>query len=141
MERVLCAAQASLQALRKEQESLKAEAASKADCAKRLEAERDALQQQRVVLFAAKDPQTEEARMETSVEEARRQLELRREARNENRDRLEKAMVRLHDLETAQATRRDRVQKEEIAFGKSLLAKGFQNEDDYLSACLSEEER
>ena len=53
LERALCAAQSSLQALRKEQESLKAEAASKADCAKRLEAERDALQQQRVVLFAA----------------------------------------------------------------------------------------
>ena len=141
LERALCAAQASLQALRKEQESLKAEAASRTDRAKHLEAERDALQQQRVVLFAAKDPQTEEARMETSVEEARRQLELRREVRNENRDRLEKAMVRLHDLETAQATRRDRVQKEEIAFGKSLLAKGFRNEDDYLSACLSEEER
>lgn len=68
-------------------------------------------------------------------------MELRRESRNESRVQLEEVMARLHDLETAQATRRERVQKEEIAFGKSLLAKGFRNEDDYLSACLSEEER
>ena len=79
--------------------------------------------------------------LETSVEEARRQLEQRREARNENRERLERVLARLHRLETNQATRRDRVQKEEIAFDKSLLAKGFRNEDDYLSARLSEEER
>ena len=50
-------------------------------------------------------------------------------------------MIRLHDLETVQATRRELLQREEIAFGKSLLAKGFRNEDDYLSACLPEEER
>ena len=66
---------------------------------------------------------------------------VRREARNESRVRLDGIMVRLHDLETAQATRRELLQREEIAFGKSLLAKGFRNEDDYLSACLPEEER
>lgn len=141
LERALCAAQASLQALLKEKEGLKAEAASKADRIKRLEAERDALHQQRVILFASKDPQSEEARMEASLEEARRQLEQRREVRNEARERLESVELRLHELETALATRRDRLQKEEIAFGKSLLAKGFRNEDDYLSACLSEDER
>ena len=141
LERSLCAAQASLQALQKEKEALRAEVGSRADLIKRLEAERDALHQQRVVLFAAKDPRAEEARMEASVEEARRQLEQRRETKNETRDRLEEVMIRLHDLETVQATRRERLQKEEIAFGKGLLAKGFRNEDDYLSSCLPEEER
>lgn len=141
LERALCTVQASLHAAQKEQAALKAEAGSKMDLLKRLEAERDALQQQRIVLFASKDPQAEETRMEESIEEARRQLELRREGRNENRDRLEEVMLRLHDLETVQATRRERLQKEEIAFGKSLLAKGFRNEDDYLSACLPEDER
>ena len=141
LERTLCTEQASLQALQKERDGLKAEAQGKADLVKHLEAERDALQQQRVVLFASKDPETEERRMEESVRELRSQLELRREARNESRVRLDGIMVRLHDLETAQATRRELLQREEIAFGKSLLAKGFRNEDDYLSACLPEEER
>ncbi len=141
LERTFCTEQAALNATQKVRDDLKAEAGSKAELIKRLETERDALQQQRVVLFASKDPQVEEARMRESVEDVRRQLELRREARNESRDRLEGVMIRLHDLETSQATRRELVQKEEIAFGKFLLAKGFRNEDDYLSACLPEEDR
>ena len=141
LERTLCTEQASLQALQKERDGLRAEAQGKADLVKHLEAERDALQQQRIVLFASKDPEAEERRMEESIKELRSQLELRREARNESRVRLDGIMVRLHDLETAQATRRELLQREEIAFGKSLLAKGFRNEDDYLSACLPEEER
>lgn len=79
--------------------------------------------------------------MEESVRELRSQLDLRREARNESRTRLDGIMIRLHDLETVQATRRELLQREEIAFGKSLLAKGFRSEDDYLSACLPEEKR
>ena len=63
--------------------------------------------------------------MEESVRELRSQLDLRREARNESRARLDGIMIRLHDLETVQATRRELLQREEIAFGKSLLAKGF----------------
>lgn len=141
LERTLCTEQASLQNLQKERDGLRAEAMGKSDLVKHLETERDALQQQRIVLFASKDPETEEHRMEESVRELRSQLELRREARNESRIRLDGIMVRLHDLETAQATRRELLQREEIAFGKSLLAKGFRNEDDYLSACLPEEER
>lgn len=141
LERTLCTEQASLQNLQKERDGLRAEAVGKSDLVKHLEAERDALQQQRIVLFASKDPETEERRMEGSVRELRSQLELRREARNESRIRLDGIMVRLHDLETVQATRRELLQREEIAFGKSLLAKGFRNEDDYLSACLPEEER
>ena len=113
----------------------------KLDLVKHLETERDALQQQRIVLFASKDPETEERRMEESVRELRSQLDLRREARNESRARLDGIMIRLHDLETVQATRRELLQREEIAFGKSLLAKGFRSEDDYLSACLPEEKR
>ena len=141
LERALCTEQASLLALQKEKDGLRAEAVGKLDLVKHLETERDALQQQRIVLFASKDPETEERRMEESVRELRSQLELRREARNESRARLDGIMIRLHDLETVQATRRELLQREEIAFGKSLLAKGFRSEDDYLSACLPEEER
>ena len=50
-------------------------------------------------------------------------------------------MTELHSLETEIATGRDELQKNEINFGKKLLSLGFKNEDDYLSACLKDDER
>jgi hypothetical protein len=59
----------------------------------------------------------------------------------ENTARLQNVMNSLHTVETDMATRREQIQRGEIAFGKRLLASGFKNEDDFLSACLSDEER
>ncbi len=71
----------------------------------------------------------------------RKQLDARREAKAENAARLQGVMNAIHDVETAMAARREQIQRSEITFGKRLLAAGFKNEDDFLSACLSDAER
>ena len=141
LERELAVSQASMATLKKELDLLVRERAELGNRLKTLEAERESLRQQRSILFADRDPKTEKDRMERDVEELRQQLETRREAKGEASAHLQSTMTALHDLETGMARRRERIQREEIAFGKRLLAAGFKNEDDFLSACLSDEER
>ena len=141
MERELNRAQASLAALRKEQEVLRLQQEDLRGQLRAVEAERDSVRQKRIALFASKDPQAERERMERDVEDLRQQLEARRAAKNEGAGRLEDAMTALHNLETGTATAREQLQRDEIAFGKRLLASGFKNEDDYLAACLTDGER
>ncbi|MCR5346513.1 MAG: hypothetical protein K6E38_01950 [Fretibacterium sp.] len=141
LERELAVAQAAMTALKKEQNALRLEREGLSSRLRTVEAERDSLRQQRIALFGSRDPLVEINRMKRDVEELRTQLETRRQEKSDNADRLQRLMENLHDLETAMATGRDQLQKDEIAFSKKLLNAGFKNEDDYLSASLSEDER
>ena len=108
---------------------------------KTLEAERDAMQQQRIILFASKDPDTENNKMSRDVEDLKARSDERRELKIAINKKLDDIMSNLHALETELSTGRDELQKNEINFGKKLLTLGFKNEDDYLSACLNDDER
>ncbi|NLL36950.1 MAG: hypothetical protein GX256_05450, partial [Fretibacterium sp.] len=130
-----------LKVLQREQVQLRTEVQAQRELLKRAEVECGAFQHQRTGLFETRDPDQEEVRMQAVVEKARQQEQERRTARGEAQNALDALTRRQHELETALAVRRDRIQKEEIAFGKKLLAGDFKNEDDYLSACLSERER
>ncbi|NLL37427.1 MAG: hypothetical protein GX256_07905, partial [Fretibacterium sp.] len=130
-----------LKALQREQVQLKTEIQAQRELLKRAEADCGAFQHQRTGLFEARNPDQEETRMQVAVEKARQQAQERRSTRGEVQSTLDTLTKRQHELETALAVRRDRIQQEEIAFGKKLLASDFKNEDDYLSACLSEKER
>lgn len=141
LEREFSAAQASAAAVRKEQEAFKLRREELTRELRTVEAERDSLQQKRIILFNSKDPASEKARMERDVEDLRQQLEVRRLARSEGSARLQEIMASLHELETRLATLREELQRDEIAFGKHMLSVGFKNENDYISACLSGEER
>ena len=141
LERDLAVAQTAMTTLKKERDGLRLEREELASRLRAVEADRDSLQQQRIVLFASRDPVTEVERMDRDVEELRTQLDTRRQEKSDIASRLQALMESLHDLETEMATGRERLQKDEIAFGKKLLASGFKNEDDYLSASLSDEER
>lgn len=141
LEREFSAAQASATAVRKEQEAFKLRKEELTRELRAVEAERDSLQQKRIILFNSKDPASEKERMERDVEDLRQQLEARRLARSEGSARLQEIMASLHELETRLATLREELQRGEIAFGKHMLSVGFKNENDYISACLSGEER
>ena len=141
LEREFSTAQASAAAVRKELEAFKLRREELTRELRTVEAERDSLQQKRIILFNSKDPASEKARMERDVEDLRQQLEVRRLARSEGSARLQEIMASLHELETKLATLREELQRGEIAFGKHMLSLGFKNENDYISACLSGEER
>ena len=141
MEREQAVAQASMTSLKKELDSLRRTGSELGSRLKAVEAERESLRQQRIILFAERDPVAERARMEREIEDMRSQLDARREAKSQNSARLQSIMNSIHDIETDMATRREQIQRGEIDFGKRLLASGFKNEDDFLSACLSDDER
>ena len=108
---------------------------------KTVEAERDSIQQQRIILFASKKPDEEMSRMNADVEALRSQLNDRREDKNAKSQALDNIQTSIHALETEMARGREELQRHEINFNKRLLALGFRNEDDYSAACLTSDER
>ena len=141
LERELSSAQAKMSALKKEQESLKQRRDECLCRVKAVEADRDTVKQQRVILFESRNPEEETARMTQTVAELRKQLNERRESRNEKAAALDRILTAVHTLETEMATGREDLQKHEITFSKKLLALGFRNEDDYSAALLTPDER
>lgn len=137
----LTLAQTKMSSLKKERESLRVKREELASRLKAVEAERDSVNQQRIILFASRDPDSEQARMKHDVEALRSQLNERREDKNDKAVKLDKILTALHTLETDMATGREELQRHEINFSKRLLALGFKNEDDYASSCLTGDER
>ena len=141
LERELSVARTKMTALKKEREQLRLRREELASRVKAIEAERDSVKQQRIILFESRNPDDELARMAKDVEALRTQLAERREARNTKSEVLDRVQTSVHTLETEMATGREDLQKHEIAFNKRLLALGFWNEDDYAAALLMPEER
>lgn len=141
MERELAAARAAEATSKRERDALRSRRDELTSQLKAVEAERGSMLQQRLALFGSRDPGEETERMARGVEGLREQLVERRAEKEAATERSQAVQSALHDVETRMAMGRDRIQKEEIAFGKRLLAAGFKNEDDYLSARLSDDER
>ena len=108
---------------------------------KATEAERDSVQQQRIVIFASKDPDEEISRMNENVKNLRERLNERRELKNQCSVKLEEILNNIHSVETEISKGGEELQRYEINFNKKLLALGFRNEDDYAAACLTVDER
>ena len=128
-------------ALKKNSESLRLKREDLLSRVKATEAERDSFQQQRIVIFASKDPDAETSRMNDEVNALRERLNGRRELKNEKAASLDKILTEIHTVETEIAKGREELQRYEINFGKKLLTLGFRNEDDFAAACLTIEER
>lgn len=141
LERELSLAGTRMSELKKEREALRARREELAGRVKAAEAERDSVSQQRVIIFASRNPDDELSRMSSDVEILRARLNERRESKNESAARLDRILTALHGLETEMAKGRENLQRHEINFGKRLLALGFRNEDDYAAACLTSDER
>ncbi len=141
LEHELSTANIKMTTLKKNRDSLKAKQDDLSNKARAFEAERDSIKQQRIILFASKNPDDEISRMNKNVEELKVKLNERREQKKEFAAKLDKILTQLHEVETEMATGRENLQKHEINFGKKLLTLGFRNEDDYAAACLTNDER
>ena len=141
LERELSLANTRLTAMKKQRESLRAKREELLSRVKAVEADRDSVQQQRIVLFASRKPDDEMSRMNADVESLRSQLNERRDAKNVKSKELDRIQTAIHTLETETAKGREDLQRHEISFNKRLLALGFRNEDDYAAACLTSDER
>lgn len=141
LEHELSAANSKMTALKKNTEALRLKRDDLLSHVKATEAERDSFQQQRIVIFASKDPDEEISRMNDDVNKLRDRLNERRELKNEKATALDKILTESHTVETEIAKGREELQRYEINFGKKLLALGFRNEDDYAAACLTADER
>lgn len=141
LERELSLANTKMSAMKKSKESLRVKREELLSRVKAVEADRDSVQQQRIILFASRKPDDEISRMNADVESLRSQLNERREDRNAKSQALERIQTDIHTLETESAKGREDLQRHEISFNKRLLALGFRNEEDYSAACLTPDER
>ena len=141
LERELSVANTRMSAMKKSRESLRVKREELLSRLKAIEADRDSVQQQRIILFASRKPDDEMSRMNADVESLRSQLNERRDDRNAKSQTLERIQTDIHTLETESAKGREDLQRHEINFNKRLLALGFRNEDDYAAACLTSDER
>ena len=141
LEREVSVAQTRYTGLKKERESLRIKRDELASRLKGVESERDSVQQQRIILFASRNPDDEQDRIAQDVEALRKQLNERRDIKQEKAAKLDRLMTAIHSLETQMARGREEMQRHELNFGKKLLALGFKNEDDFAAACLTSDER
>ena len=141
LEHELSTANTQMAMLKKNSEAFRLKREDLSSRVKATEAERDSIQQQRIVIFASKNPDDELSRMNATVEELRGKLNARREAKNDRAANLERLMTDIHGVETEMAKGREELQRYEITFNKKLLNLGFRNEDDYAAACLDPDER
>ena len=122
-------------------------AAAEADCSTRrqahaaLAAERDLLSGERQELFAEKNPDTEENRLLTAVEEAGKKREEADRRRIAASQELEKLKSRLETMEKAMSGRGEQLRILEEDFVRRLRQSGFGDEQGYQAACLPEAER
>ncbi|MBQ7733088.1 MAG: hypothetical protein IJT58_03605 [Synergistaceae bacterium] len=141
LEREVSIAQTKFAGLKKERESIRLKREELASRLKGVEAERDSVLQQRIILFGSKNPDDEQDKTAQEVEALRKQLDERKEIKQDKTAKLDTIITAIHSLETQMARGREEIQKHEVNFGKKLLALGFKNEDDFTAACLTSEER
>ena len=141
LEHELSAANSKMTTLKKNLEALRLKRDDLLSRLKGTEAERDSVQQQRIIIFASKDPDEEISRMNENVTSLRQRLNERSELKNEKAAKLDEILSNIHSVETEISKSREELQRYEINFNKKLLALGFRNEDDYAAACLTPDER
>ncbi|MFD2113283.1 AAA family ATPase [Thiorhodococcus fuscus] len=106
-----------------------------------LQAERDALAEQRQTLLPDADPDTEGRRLDETVRSAQAARDAAHLSQNASARDLDLLRSRITALAQAIAVRTERAQISEDAFVARLLKAGFSDEPDYVAARLNEEER
>ncbi len=141
LEHELSIIQNEINALKKDRDNSKLRREALLSQLKASEADRETLQQQRVITFASRDPESELDKMNRSVTFLRAQLDERNTSKNSHALKLSQIQDSIHALETEMATGREQLQLLEVKFSKKMLKLGFKSEDDYVSSCLTSEER
>jgi exonuclease SbcC len=100
-----------------------------------------ALQQQRNCLFGHKNPDTEEKNVKTAVEKAEKEKENALNRLNEIGTRLNKTITLIEQLTETAERKKNEIAALEQTFRTKLQEKSFAGEQEYLSACLPEDER
>ncbi len=103
--------------------------------------EQDSLTQDRLALFEDKNPDAEESRISTSVEEAEKQLEESRQVFHLATGEQGKLKAEIALIERTMLGRADQLKQSQAAFQIRLDQFDFTDETSYQAACLPEEER
>ncbi|RLJ16614.1 exonuclease SbcC [bacterium endosymbiont of Escarpia laminata] len=106
-----------------------------------LQREQDSLTQDRLALFEDKNPDAEETRLSTSVEEAEKQLEASRQVFHLATGEQGKLKAAIALIERTMLGRADQLKQSQEAFQIRLDQFDFTDEASYQAACLPEEER
>ena len=101
----------------------------------------DELQQQRLNIFADKNPDEEESRLITAVEFAEKNLESARQLSQYSEHELNKLKHNIETLLQEIALRNEQLNSAETDFTQRMLTVGFKDETEYKAACLSDEVR
>jgi len=99
------------------------------------------LSQERIAIFADKNPDDEEQRLVSSVEQAEQHLNVARQSAQHSEQELNKLKHSIESLTQEITTRNTQLNLEETAFKQRLLQSNFSDEDLYKAACLSDEAR
>tara|TARA_R110002153_G_scaffold107109_4_gene246867 strand:- start:24501 stop:28172 length:3672 start_codon:yes stop_codon:yes gene_type:complete len=106
-----------------------------------LNAELEKLRQERVTLFADKNPDTVEIDLTNSVEQAGKNLESARYQSQRTEQALNKLQNDIETLTKTIMTRSEQLKQLETKFNQRLFKVGFKDEADYKGACLDDENR
>jgi len=103
--------------------------------------ERDNLVRERQTLFGDKNPDDEESRLSSVIDQCDKHLEDSRQRFNSANQELGKLKSRLETIEKTMHSRAKELKSEEALFQTRLGLFGFSGEIDYQAACLPEDER
>jgi exonuclease SbcC len=106
-----------------------------------LNSELELLKQERVTLFADKNPDSVESDLINSVEQAEKSLDEARHLAKQIETALNKLQHDIATLTKAIESRNEQLKQAELAFNQRLLKVGFKNEAAYQIACLGDDER
>ncbi|MDO8940603.1 MAG: AAA family ATPase [Methylicorpusculum sp.] len=99
------------------------------------------INQERVELFGVKNPDDEEMALSSAIETAEHDLDVSRQVFNAASQSLETLKSRIVMLEKTVEARSGQLNAAEMAFLARLTGLGFNEEAEFMSACLSEEVR
>jgi exonuclease SbcC len=99
------------------------------------------LMKQRKNIFADKDPDKEEQKLETAIENERKKYELLHESFVQIQKKCAESETRIADLAEETEKRIPTLEKLEKSFGKSLIKQGFNDEKSWFDAKMSFEKR
>jgi len=141
LEKQIAALEAGLRPQTANLEKLAAEVKARRTALQLLLQERDNLTQQRRDLFGDKEPAEEEEHLVTAVAAAEKHLNDKREALAAANMKLGNHKSRIDGLVNALKVRADQLDNVTELFAARLAGSGFADEENYLQACLPEDER
>jgi len=103
--------------------------------------ERDGLTRERQTLFGDKNPDDEESRLSSVIDQCDKRLDDSRQRLNAANQALGKLKNRFETIEKTMLTRAKELKTEEALFQTRLGLLGFSDEANYQAACLPEDER